>query len=377
MIIDAHCHYTFAQRPLGAAPRFSFEQPTEAPRRQRAVRRPTDFDSCMSPRALARPALRLMRRVLRITDTGPALDAHLEALYGRHLHGPGPIDRFVLLAFDAALDNEGHCPPLPNPTDAFGSDIYTSNSFVAATCRQHPQRFLFGASIHPYRPHAPQLIEEAYAAGACLLKWIPSHHNIDIADERTIAVLRTCSDLELPVLIHYGPEFTLTTQCRRHVSIAPLLETLAHLHRRCDMPTVIVAHVATPVVPWGDRRSYRLLVNALRKDFARAPLFADISALTSWGKAGFLRRLARQRDLHGKLLFGSDFPVPVALPRLRGALGRGYRAIAALPWPQQACAISRWLGFDEIVFQRAAELLPNVDYFASRAPRTLPQPPTL
>jgi hypothetical protein len=60
--------------------------------------------------------------------------------------------------------------------------------------------------------------------------------------------------------------------------------------------------------------------------------------------------------------------VPTDLRRLRCDLGADYARLAAIrSWPQRAAAACRALGFNEIVFQRAAELLPNVDYFARRA----------
>ena len=73
-------------------------------------------------------------------------------------------------------------------------------------------------------------------------------------------------------------------------------------------------------------------------------------------------------DLHRKLLFGTDFPIPVATPRLWRDLGSRYRTIAKIEsWPQRAAEICATLGFSETVFTQAAELLPNVEYFASRA----------
>jgi len=131
------------------------------------------------------------------------------------------------------------------------------------------------------------------------------------------------------------------------------------------MPCTIVPHLATPVSPFGDRASHRELLDALVGEFADAPLYGDISALTTWAKAGDLRSLARRGELHGKLLFGSDFPVPPLQQRLRCDLGHRYRRIAALPsWPQRIAVIARTLGHNEIVFQRAAQLLPHVDFFA-------------
>jgi len=364
MIIDIHCHYTLTQRrAAAAADRFSFE-PAE-------VNGQPAFDACLAPRVLHRLTWRAMQWLLgfdRRLGPGPELDERLAAWYERHLLATGPIDRCALLAFDAYHDDDGCRPPFPSSRREHGSDMYTSNSLIRAQCRQHPGRYLFGASVHPYRANAVACVDEVFAAGACLLKWIPLHQNIDCRDPRTIAVLRRCAELGLPLLVHYGPEFTLATQHRRYVSIGPFLDVLRQLRREGCMPTVIVAHVATPVMPLGSRRPHHALVNALLGEFADAPLYADISALTAWGKVEWLRRLAGMQELHGKLLFGTDFPVPLAMLRLRRRLGPAYPRVAGEPsWPQRTLHIYRHVGFNEIVFHRAATLLPNVDFFVQRS----------
>lgn len=367
MVIDIHCHCTFCRRPAQVADRFSFERAPAGPAAGDALL-PTAFDSCISPRALARLSWRLARRVFGCPPAGEALDRRLAAEYERHLKPGDPVQRFVLLAFDAVHDDEGRCPPLPQPGARFGSDIYTSNSLIRDLCRRHPDRFLFGASVHPYRADAEACVEEVFAAGACLLKWLPLHQNIDVRDPRAQAVLRRCAALGLPVLVHYGEEFTLTTHRPALRALEPLLETLRGLRRAAALPPVIVAHVATPATPLGSRRPHRLLVAALLGEFADAPLYADLAALTTWTKAPYLRRLARRQELHGKLLFGSDFPVPPLLGRLRRDLGRDARRLAAVPsWPQRAALACRRLGLGEIVFRRAAALLPHVEFFAPRA----------
>jgi hypothetical protein len=363
MIIDIHCHCVYTHRRARARERFSFE-----PAETNGQAAP---DSCIAPRCLRRLTWRLTNRLFGFaphTQPGSELDEILADFYETHYFGEGPVERIVLLAFDAYHDDAGRRPPWPEARKQVGSDIYTSNSLVCELCRQHPERFLFGASVHPYRENAVACVEEVFQRGACLLKWIPLHQNIDISDARTLAVLRCCARLGLPILAHYSGEFTLATQHPEYRPIAALLDVLRQLRREGAMPKTIVAHAATPVTPLGERRSHAALVEALLGEFADAPLYADIAALTSWGKVGFLRKLARRQDLHAKLLFGTDFPVPIALPRLRRDLGRDHRRIRAEPsWIQQAAHIYRRTGFNEIVFHRAAELLPNVNYFTARA----------
>ncbi len=379
MIIDVHCHYTFSALRAGGQ-RFSFE-PVEAD----GVHA---FDSCVSPRAVRRLSFRLMLRLLKLPNNlepGPELDAAIAQAYQRHLSPrptatapspfdlrrsafaihPSSIDRYVLLAFDAYHDDQGRRPPLPLRREDHGADIYTSNSVVRSACEQSGGRFMFGASVHPYRENAVDCIQEVFDAGACLVKWLPLHQNIDIADPRTLAVLRRCARLRLPILVHYSGEFTLTTQHREHQDVGALLDVLRRLRAEGAMPPVIVAHVATPVSHWlGPRHDHEQLVEAMLGEFSGAPLYADISALTVLPKRRYLRAVARQQELHRKLLFGSDFPVPVLMTRLRGLLGEQYDDIAAVEsWPERALHIFRRLGYNEIAFERAAQVLANVDRF--------------
>lgn len=361
VIIDVHTHYTLtARRADPKIERFSFE-PADGPQS-------VAFDSCVSPRAARRWAWSAVRRLLRIDSRlpiGDELDAAMHAAAERHLlESSGPVERFVLLAFDWYHDDAGQRPPLPRREGVAGSDIYTSNTLIRALCRSHPERFLFGASIHPYRENAVACVDEVFAAGASLLKWLPLHQNIDARDPRSRAVLKRCGELGLPVLAHYGEEFTLATQQRDFVHVRQFLDVLRDLRREARMPPAIVAHVSTPVMPWGDHSSTRMLIDALCGEFADAPLYADISALTTLGKIPYLTSLARRQELHHKLLFGSDWPVPPLGPVLRFAVGRDYSAVRHIvSWPQRIALLCRRLGYNEIVFQRAAEILPHVSLF--------------
>jgi hypothetical protein len=361
MIIDIHSHCTYTRRAAHAGQRFSFEPIEENGH--------AALDSFISPRKLRHLGWRLVARhcfgLSAGLTAGPEADAALTEFYESHWFAEGPVERIVLLAFDAYHDENGRRMPPPEERGQRGSDMYTSNSLVHGLCQEHPERFLFGASVHPYRENACACIEEVFAHGACLLKWMPLHQNIDIADTRTLAVLRCCARLGLPILVHYGPEFTLTTHHAAYRSALPLLKTLRQLRRQNAMPITIVAHVATPVTLLGERRSHVALLDALLGEFADAPLYADIAAFVNWGKVGYLRKIARRQDLHAKLLFGSDFPIPPGPPRLRRDLGGDYARIKAIPsWIQQAATIYRHLGLNEIVFHRAARLLPNIDHFA-------------
>lgn len=355
-MIDVHCHFTLTQRVASLViERFSFEPAMFDGR--------AAMDSCVAPRLMRQWKWWFLRRLMGVPTSlsaGDALDAELQRFYDKHLLADGPINRYVLLAFDHYHDDCGRIRLPSDRDDDLSGDIYTSNSCVRDLCRRRPDRFLFGASIHPYRPDASGAAREVFAAGACLVKWLPLHQNIDVADPRTRDFMRTCAEIGLPLLVHYGEEFTLATQHAAFQSVRPLLAALRELRREGRMPTVIVAHVSTPVWITGETDSYEALVDALLGEFASLPLYADISALTAMSKHAFLRKVAARQELHSKLLFGSDFPIPVGLCGLRMTLGRAYNEIANLPsWPQQAARVCQHMGFNEIVFQQADRVLAN------------------
>jgi len=360
MVIDVHCHVGFsARRADQAIPRFSFEP--------QGATGTTGFDSYFSPRLLARPAWFFVRRWLGIPprlDRGDELDARIAAINQRHFAGATSVDRLVLLAFDEYHDDAGRVIGAAASGQRFGSDLYVSNSLVRAMCAERPDRFLFGASIHPYRRagerDACDLLREVAATGPVLVKWLPIHQNIRIDDPRTIRFCREAARLHIPLLIHYGGEMSLSRQHMEFESPVPLLGVLRDLRREGAMPTVIVAHVATPSFIWQSRAGHDALVEALLGEFRDAPLYADISALAAFGRAPWLRRLRKRRELHSKLLFGSDFPIPVMQYSFRWSVSRQQREElrTITSWIEQAYRLVRMLGFDDSVFTSASQVLP-------------------
>ncbi len=359
MVIDVHCHVGLSARRVSESiPRFSFEP--------RGAIGTSGYDSYLSPRLLGRFAWYFVRRWLgvpRALDRGDALDAAIERVNERHFSQARSVDRLVLLAFDEYHDDAGQVVGIAQRRQRIGSDLYASNSLVHAMCAARPDRYLFGASIHPYRKHggrdACELVEETAAGGAVLVKWLPIHQNINIEDARSVAFLRRAAELDLPMLIHYGGEMSLARQHMEFESPIPLLGVLRRLREEGRMPTTIVAHVGTPSFIWQSRKGHNALVEAMLGEFADAPLYADISALSAPGRTPWLRRLADRHELHARLLWGSDYPIPVFLGafwnRIDAATRR--RIAAEESWIERSLLIARACGMGDEVFTNAASLL--------------------
>ncbi len=359
VVIDVHCHVGLSSRRVdNRIARFSFESDGAAGT--------PGYDSYLSPRLFKRPAWFFVRRWLGIDprlERGDVLDSRIEAVNRLHWTEATGADRLVLLAFDEYHDDAGSPIGSAQVGQRRGSDLYASNSLVRAICASEPGRYLFGASIHPYRNwrggDAAGLLEELARAGAALIKWLPIHQNIRAEDPRTVAFLRRAAELAMPMLIHYGGEMSLGRQHMEFAHPGPMLEVLRRLRREGRMPTTIIAHVATPSFIWQDDDGHRMLADALLGEFADAPLFADISALAAFGRTPWLRRLARRPQLHRKLVWGSDYPIPVMLRSFWREVDRKTRrTIASLPsWIERDLRLKRALGFSDCVFTNAADLL--------------------
>lgn len=350
LTIDIHCHFVLTRRRWTEESPFAHERESQQPYAAYVSRR--QLNRVMS--VLARWLLNRGRRV-----GGDELDARYERFQLRHLATFRHVDRVVLLAFDEVHDDAGRSRGPARRRRDYGTDMYVSNGFVHALCRQYPDRFLFGASVHPYRRHAVELLDEVTDAGAVLIKWLPPVQNIDARDPRTVAFLRRCSKLRLPLLVHHGAEYALGTQAREATDPAPMLETLRALRRDNAMPTVIIAHVATPILwPFTPGTHFYRLVEALTGEFADAPLYADISALASPSKLHWLKKILNMPALWPKLVHGSDFPIPPVPFAFRNRLGHKYRQIVAeKSWIDRDMLLKRALGLPDEIFTRAATLL--------------------
>ena len=212
----------------------------------------------------------------------------------RRIHTAGFLKQVVLLAQDWRYSEQGE--RLSQQT-AF----YTPNDYVAGLARAHGE-FLFGASIHPYRPDALDELDRVAEQGAVLVKWIPNVQGIRLDDRRCRAFYRRLVEHKIALLPHVGDEQAMVVAGQEYGDPRTLAAALD------EGVTVIAAHVAS----LGDRDG-RSNFDLLAEMFPKWPnLYADTSALTLVTRWRMLLRLAERTDLHARLVHGSDFPLPPA-----------------------------------------------------------------
>jgi mannonate dehydratase len=217
-----------------------------------------------------------------------------------------PGARLMLLALDGWHDVEGNWIP--------GNTILkVSNDFVSGLARRFPRRFMWAASIHPYRRDALSALEQAALAGAAAVKWIPYLMGIDPASSRCDAFYARLAQLGLPLVVHSGWQHSLIAGADQEWG-NPL-----RLRRPLEAGVkVIAAHCATQ----GDMRddesaaapmatAFSLLRRLIDEAKYRGLLFGDISGVVSnWREPDMLRELVLGERWQGRLVNGSDYPLP-------------------------------------------------------------------
>ena len=230
--------------------------------------------------------------------TGPeAARAYTENL-ARYLHSARYVRRAVLLALDQVYDEQG-------TSHQAMTGFYVSNEDVLAWCREAPEVFLFGASIHPHRRDAIEALERCAEQGAVLVKWLPNSQGIDPADRRLLPYYQKLAELGLPLLCHTGFEFALPAIHQKYGNLERLRLALE------QGVIVIAAHSGS-----GGLFINRRALTRFEQMLHRYPnLYCDTAALALPNRMEALLWWRSHPELFNRLLFATDFPLPLyALP---------------------------------------------------------------
>jgi uncharacterized protein len=176
------------------------------------------------------------------------------------------------------------------------------------------------ASIHPYRADALARLDAALAAGAVAVKWLPSAMNIDLRDARCRAFYDRLARAGRPLIVHCGEEKAVPGAGRDELGNP--------LHVRAALAqgvTVVMAHCGSLGTALDEDRQSRPRVPAFEL-FARlmdeagpkgypGRLLGDTSAVFQRNRTAHVwRTLLERQDWHGRLLQGSDHPLPGVMP---------------------------------------------------------------
>ena len=209
--------------------------------------------------------------------------------------------------------------PVDSRFDAQGFEIHRDKTICSHSedtvkvSQEHPNEFIPFLSINPLRKNALDLLDEYHKKGCRGAKFMQNYWGIDLNDKKFIPYYKKLKKLNLPLVIHIGCEFTIES-FRKFES--PRMLTLP-LETGVN---VVAAHVGLgrfdhKILFW---RNFSKKEQYINKEYfeviemlKRYPnLYADISAILSLNKTRALPHLAKQTDIHDRLIFGTDYPVP-------------------------------------------------------------------
>lgn len=352
----------------------------------------------MSQRMRRQVVFRIMMLYARIAPERASdqvfRDGVLKAIAGSGL------DHVVCLALDPVYD------PAGNRREDL-SNMWVDNDYILDQLAPAANgKVLLGASVHPYDPEFRTRVARYVAAGAVLLKWLPSAQQIDLADPRVGGALEFLASAgrggrPLPLLLHVGPEYSIMTTDPRTWSYdflswsfwdgvgnrfrgrkrwhVPDVEAIdGNLRRGLDAGAyVIFAHCglpyfATRLLRFLEHSDFAAVTSYLERypglDGSRGKCLADVSACVTPFRRTFFPDIRKLPP--GSLLAGSDFPVPVF--ELSADIEENLRDFAAMVTrgelerivvPQDNLLAVNWrelqhaFGEQHSMFRNAAELL--------------------
>jgi uncharacterized protein len=276
---------------------------------------PAPGNGCrLSRRLLRSPLSKFLawRQGLPLDDPATANRRYVSNLE-RELSASTMVGQAVLLGMDGVYDSAG-------VLDEARTDFLIANDYVFEVTRGS-SRLLPGVSINPARRDAVDEVERCAEKGAVLVKVLPNVQAFDPADARFRPFYSALVRLRLPLLSHVGYEFSLIGQDQSVGDPGRLTSALE------QGVTVIAAHGCSSGLFLREPHFATMLDLARR----HPNFYVDTSALTIPNRVGALLRLRRHPEIWGRLVFGTDYPLPCfAYPCLMtldvGGFGRAWAA---------------------------------------------------
>jgi predicted TIM-barrel fold metal-dependent hydrolase len=202
------------------------------------------------------------------------------------------IDHVVMVAFDGIYDKVGNL-------DEENTHFYIANDYVRDLANAH-EKVLYGASVNPNRSDSLDELERVIRDGAALIKWLPNTHGIAPEDKRYTDFYRMLAKNNMPLLVHTGNEYALHSIDQSFGDFHRLEPALK------EGVNVIAAHGGGIAMECRSRDFDKLI--GFLKEYDN--FYIDTAAMFLLNKRRFLYKLSRVTDVHHKIVFGSDWPVP-------------------------------------------------------------------
>lgn len=275
--------------------------------------------------------------------------------FARLIKSSNFVQKSVVFGVDAKFDASGNLVHKDKTVCASNEDVF-------AFYEQNPSEVVPFFSVNPNRKDALNLIEKYHKMGFKGGKLLHSYWETDLNDKRYKPYFRLLSELRLPLVIHVGDENSLASN--------KALESIEQLKSPLNLGCRIVcAHMGASSDgalsmfsrdPEKFGANYFTLLGWLREFDG---LYADVSALLCINKARILPHLKTQTQIHDKILFGTDFPVPFSV--ILSSYDLPFRDRLALnriqnPLDRYVRAMSLYFGEDSPIFSNYKKILGEI-----------------
>jgi len=275
--------------------------------------------------------------------------------FARLIKSSNFVQKSVVFGVDAKFDESGNLAHKDKTVCASNEDVF-------AFYEQNPSEVVPFFSVNPNRKDALNLIEKYHKMGFKGGKLLHSYWETDLNDKRYEPYFMLLSELGLPLVIHVGDENSLASN--------KALESIEQLKSPLNLGCRIVcahmgassdgAFTALSRDPEKFGANYFTLLGWLREFDG---LYADVSALLCINKARILPHLKTQTQIHDKILFGTDFPVPFSV--ILSSYDLPFRDRLALnriqnPLDRYVRAMSMYFGKDSPIFSNYKKILGEI-----------------
>ncbi|MET0100800.1 MAG: amidohydrolase family protein [Sedimenticola sp.] len=286
---------------------------------------------------------------------GDPYGAYVSALVGS-VRASQQVEKICLFGVDSRLDSRGQ--ELHRD-----KTVCASNEDLLAVASDNPDCIIPFFSINPLRPDALERMDEYWERGCRGAKFLQNYWGVDLNDPRFAPYYEKLVARGLPLIIHIGSEYSIDSFAQ-YERIDMLRQPLEAGVR------VIAAHMGLGRVEhrwafwrnlskdpaWFDRDYFRLLELLESEE----NLYGDISAILAPLRARALRHLSGQTQVHHKLLFGTDYPVPFTIRfNSYDLAGERRRAIGKIanPFDRYTAAIMEYFPQGSPIYSNYTKLL--------------------
>jgi len=216
------------------------------------------------------------------------------------------VEKACLFGVDVRLDDQGREIDRDPTVCALSDD-------VVAVAKRYPDQFIPFFSINPRRADALDEIDRQIENGCKGAKFLQNYWGVNLNDKSFTPYYERLKQNNIPLIIHVGSEYSINSYSEYEGTdmLRLPLETGV---------TVIAAHMGLGRINYKLRFWRNLSKNPdyfdadyyqLLEMLEQHPnLYADISAILAPMRARALRHLSEQTQVHEKILFGTDYPVP-------------------------------------------------------------------